>query len=67
MDAVIGLGKAGTEIVKQLLASGRCVRGIDFQDPASRLEEFGHVPDGVQLQLLQVCGLGQALSETFTA
>ena len=54
---MIGLGKAGTEIVKQLLASGRSVRGIDFQDPATRLEEFGHVPDGVELQLLQARSL----------
>ena len=57
MNAVIGLGKAGTEIAKQLLASGRSVRGIDFQDPATRREEFEPVPEGVQLQLLQVCAL----------
>ena len=68
MDAVIGLGKAGTEIVRQLLASGRSVRGVDFEDPATRLEEFGPVPDGLQLQLLQVIHtLGRSISDTLDA
>ena len=61
IDAVLGLGKAGTDIVEQLIASGSSVRGVDFVDPAGRREAFGHVPDGAQLQLMQVhAGLDEA-------
>lgn len=52
MDAVIGLGTAGTCIVKQLLALDRSVRAVDFNDPGKMGDKFG--PAGAQLQLMQV-------------
>lgn len=52
MDCVIGLGTAGTQIVKQLLMSGRSVRAVDFNDPAKMRDKFE--PHGAHLELMQV-------------
>lgn len=53
MDVVIGLGPAGTKLVKHLLASGRDVRAVDFEDPTKHPDKFGPVPDGTHLELMQ--------------
>ena len=53
MDVVIGVGTAGTYVVKALLSSGRSVRAVDFEDPRKHAERFGIIPEGVELQLVQ--------------
>ncbi len=57
-DCVIGCnGTAGSLVVKALLAEGRSVRAVDFEDPRKQpADKFGPVPAGAALELLQVGG-----------